>query len=35
VRRVRGILEGLGLSVATADEARELLKLKGRSNVAF
>jgi uncharacterized protein (DUF849 family) len=35
VRRVRGILEGLGLSVATADEARQLLKLKGRSNVKF
>ena len=35
VRRVRGILEGLGLSVATADEARQLLQLKGRSNVAF
>ena len=35
VRRVRGILEGLGLSVATANEARQLLQLKGRSNVKF
>ena len=29
VRRVRSIIEGLGLEVATPDEARELLKLKG------
>jgi len=35
VRRVRKILEGLGLEIATADEARVLLKLKGRNEVAF
>jgi uncharacterized protein (DUF849 family) len=35
VRRVRQILEGLGLEVASADEARSLLKLKGRNEVAF
>jgi len=29
VRRVRSIIEGLGLEVATPNEARELLKLKG------
>ncbi len=35
VRRVRGILEGLGLEVATPDEARAILKLKGRNEVGF
>jgi uncharacterized protein (DUF849 family) len=35
VKRVRKILEGLGLEIATADEARELLKLKGRNEVGF
>jgi uncharacterized protein (DUF849 family) len=35
VRRMRGILEGLSLSVATPDDARALLKLKGGDNVAF
>jgi len=35
VRRVRRILEGLGLEIATADEARDLLKLKGRNAVGF
>ncbi|MGE8612527.1 MAG: 3-keto-5-aminohexanoate cleavage protein [Achromobacter veterisilvae] len=35
VRRVRGILEGLSLSIATPDEARGLLALKGRDNVRF
>jgi uncharacterized protein (DUF849 family) len=35
VRRVRKILEGLGLEVATAAEARGLLKLKGRNEVGF
>jgi uncharacterized protein (DUF849 family) len=35
VRRVRGILEGLGLAVASADEARAMLRLKGRNAVAF
>ncbi len=35
VHRVRGILEGLGLAVATPDEARAMLQLKGRANVGF
>jgi len=35
VRRVRTILEGLSLEIATPDEAREMLALKGRDNVAF
>ena len=35
VTRVRKILEGLGLDIATADEARALLKLKGRNEVGF
>ncbi|MBK1836546.1 3-keto-5-aminohexanoate cleavage protein [Azospirillum sp. YIM B02556] len=35
VRTVRGIIEGLGLEVATPDEARELLALKGADRVAF
>ena len=35
VRRVRGILEGLGLELATPDEARTMLALKGADKVAF
>lgn len=35
VRTVRQILEGLGLEIATADEAREILALKGADRVAF
>jgi uncharacterized protein (DUF849 family) len=35
VRRVRHILEGLSLDVASPDEARSLLKLKGPNAVAF
>lgn len=35
VRRIRTILEALNLEVATPDEARAMLKLKGRANVAF
>ncbi|MDB5850784.1 MAG: hypothetical protein JWP29_4536 [Rhodoferax sp.] len=35
VSRVRGILEGLGLVIATPDEAREILQLKGADAVAF
>lgn len=35
VTQVRKIIEGLGLDVATADEAREILELKGGDNVAF
>jgi uncharacterized protein (DUF849 family) len=31
----RKIIEGLGKSVATPDEAREILSLKGGDNVAF
>ena len=33
--RVRQIIEGLGLTVATPDEAREILVLKGGDRVAF
>ena len=35
VEKVRQIIEGLGLSVATPDEAREILSLKGGDRVAF
>ncbi len=35
VRRARSIIESLSLEVATPDEARQLLKLKGAQNVAF
>ena len=35
VRIVRRILEGLGLDIATPDEAREILSLKGADQVAF
>jgi uncharacterized protein (DUF849 family) len=35
VRRVRQILEGLGLSIATPDDARRILSLKGGDRVAF
>jgi uncharacterized protein (DUF849 family) len=35
VERVRQIIEGLGLEVATSDDAREILKLKGGDKVAF
>jgi uncharacterized protein (DUF849 family) len=35
VKRARAIIEGLTLEIATPAEARELLKLKGRENVAF
>jgi uncharacterized protein (DUF849 family) len=35
VRRVRRILEGLGLGVATPDEARRILDLKGGDRVGF
>lgn len=35
VRAVRQIIEGLGSSVATPDEAREILALKGSGGVAF
>lgn len=35
VRQVRKIVEGLGLEVATPDEARAILELKGADKVAF
>jgi uncharacterized protein (DUF849 family) len=35
VTRARQIVEGLGLSIATADEAREMLALKGGDKVGF
>ena len=35
VRRARQIIEGLGLAVATPDEAREILSLKGGDKVGF
>ena len=35
VTKVRKIIEGLGLEVATADEAREILSLKGGDKVNF
>lgn len=35
VRLIRGIVEGLGREVATPDEARALLGLKGRAAVGF
>ena len=35
VMQVRKIIEGLGLDVATADEAREILQLKGGDKVGF
>ena len=35
VRAVRQIVEGLGLAIATPDDARKMLALKGGANVAF
>jgi uncharacterized protein (DUF849 family) len=35
VTTVRAMLDELGLDVATPDEAREMLGLKGRENVGF
>src|SRR5215471_8273498 len=35
VQRIRTILEALSLEVATPDDAREILQLKGPDNVAF
>jgi uncharacterized protein (DUF849 family) len=35
VAKIRRILEELGLEVATPDEARAMLKLKGATNVNF
>jgi uncharacterized protein (DUF849 family) len=35
VRHVRQLIEGLGFTVATPDEAREILSLKGADKVGF
>jgi uncharacterized protein (DUF849 family) len=35
VRRIRTILEALSLEIATPDDARAILQLKGRNAVAF
>jgi uncharacterized protein (DUF849 family) len=35
VKQVRKIIEGLGLQIATSDEARQILQLKGANQVAF
>ncbi len=35
VERIRTILEALNLEIATPDEARQKLGLKGKDNVAF
>jgi uncharacterized protein (DUF849 family) len=35
VTKARQIIEGLGLEVASADDAREILSLKGGDKVAF
>ena len=35
VRAVRAIIEGMGLSIATPDEARAILQLKGKHAVGF
>jgi uncharacterized protein (DUF849 family) len=35
VRTARKLIEGLGLEIATPDEAREILGLKGGDKVAF
>ena len=35
VSKIRRILEELGLQVATPEDARQILKLKGKNNVGF
>ncbi|MEM6728355.1 MAG: 3-keto-5-aminohexanoate cleavage protein, partial [Pseudomonadota bacterium] len=35
VKKVRAVIEGLGYSIATPTEAREILGLKGGDQVAF
>jgi uncharacterized protein (DUF849 family) len=35
VAKVRQIIEGLGLEIASPDDAREILSLKGGDRVAF
>lgn len=35
VRAIKGVIESLGFEVASADEARQIMQLKGQGNVAF
>jgi uncharacterized protein (DUF849 family) len=35
VKKIRQVLEGLSLDIATPDEARQMLSLKGVDQVAF
>jgi uncharacterized protein (DUF849 family) len=35
VRKIRDVLDGLSLEIATPDEARAMLGLKGANQVAF
>jgi len=35
VSKIRRIMEELGLEIATPDDARQILKLKGKTNVNF
>ena len=35
VTKIRGILEALGLDIASPADARQMLKLKGADNVGF
>ncbi|MDA0835275.1 MAG: 3-keto-5-aminohexanoate cleavage protein [Planctomycetota bacterium] len=35
VRKIRGLLESLSLEIATPDDVRSMLALKGKNNVAF
>jgi uncharacterized protein (DUF849 family) len=35
VRKIRQVLEGMSLEIATPDEARQMLALKGRNEVNF
>jgi uncharacterized protein (DUF849 family) len=35
VRKARSLIEGLGLEVASPDDARHMLELKGADKVAF
>jgi uncharacterized protein (DUF849 family) len=35
VRAIRSVIESLGFEVATAEDARQIMQLKGRDNVAF
>jgi 3,5-dioxohexanoate:acetyl-CoA acetone transferase len=35
VSKIRGILEALGLDIATPEDARQMLKLKGADQVGF